>query len=143
MRATPVVDAAAAARITSAPAPVPAGAPITRLNELEFVHGWVFANVYTTNTVAIIDPASGAAVSYLDFAALKAEQTGAAEVLNGLAYSVTRGPTSPAVDGVADAPWGGRLWVTGKDWQTLYEVELTGFQVPDLAAAAKKAGRRR
>jgi glutamine cyclotransferase len=140
VRAVSVRDAARAANVTCAPPPpgVAAGAAISRLNELEYAHGWVLANVYTTNTVAIIDPASGAAVSYLDFTPLKAEQTGAAEVLNGLAYTMTLGPTSPDADGAADAAWGGRLWVTGKDWQTLYELELSGLQTPNMAALARR-----
>jgi len=124
-----------------------ARAPVPRLNELEWVHGWVLANVWQENQVAIIDPASGAAVWYLDFSPLRAEQRNSdADVLNGLAYTMTLGPTSPAVDGLATEPWGGRLWVTGKQWETLYEIELSGLRAPlmqEAAAAVSGAGRRR
>ena len=129
-----VTDASQIAGVISAPPPVPPGAPIPRLNELEYVHGWLLANIYTSNTVAIIDPLSGAAVAYFDFSALKAEQGPRADVLNGLAYTMTLGPTSPAVDGAAGEPWGGRLWVTGKDFQWLYEIELGGLQTPRLGS---------
>lgn len=111
--------------------PVPPGAEVPRLNELEYAHGWVLANIWFDNRIAIIDPATGYAVTYLDLTPLRGEQTnGDADVLNGIAYTMTLGPRSAALDGTATQPWGGRLWITGKQWEILYEIELGGLQTP-------------
>jgi glutamine cyclotransferase len=93
--------------------PVEKGAPVGSLNELEYAHGWVLSNIWQTNHVAVIDPASGEAVWFFDFAELKAENGG--DVLNGLAYTMLTdlaaeegAPREPA----ATEAWGGRLWIT-------------------------------
>lgn len=132
VRKVTVRDASTRSGITGAGGtPVPPGSEVPRLNELEYAHGWVLANIWFDNRVAVIDPATGYAVTYLDLAPLRGEQTnGDADVLNGIAYSMTLGPRSAAHDGVATQPWGGRLWVTGKQWETLYEIELGGLQTP-------------
>lgn len=65
-------------------------APVKQLNELEYVEGYIFANVWDTNTIIKIDPNSGIVVGKLDLATLKQQARSAspsAEVLNGIAYN--------------------------------------------------------
>jgi glutaminyl-peptide cyclotransferase len=84
--------------------------PVTRLNELEYIDGQVFANVWTTDWIAIIDPVTGRVDAWLDLTALveQAELPPEVDVMNGIAYDAA----------------GERLFVTGKWWPTLYEIEL-------------------
>ncbi len=89
---------------------VEGGSSVTRLNELEYVKGLVFANVWKTDRIAMIDPADGGVVGWLDLNGLLESQpaTRQAGVLNGIAY-----------DSVHD-----RLFVTGKLWPWLFEIRL-------------------
>jgi len=83
--------------------------PIRRLNELECVGGDVWANVWLTDTIVRIDPATGNVTGVVDASALepdRPEDTDA--VLNGIAYDETTG----------------RFLLTGKLWNTVYEVDL-------------------
>ena len=91
------------------------GFPQANLNELEYVKGEIFANIFETDWVARIDPVSGSVTGMIDFSNLLplADQTPNADgqkpnVLNGIAYD-------PAAD---------RLFVTGKWWPKLFEVRL-------------------
>lgn len=85
------------------------GQPLNRLNELEWVNGEIFANVWTTPYIARIDPASGNVTGVIDLTGLAAVNgNGEDAVLNGIAYD-------PARD---------RLFVTGKLWPRLYEIDL-------------------
>lgn len=120
----------------SRPGNVAYGSGVHRLNELEFVHGWVLANIWYDPRVAIIHPGTGAVVWYLDFTELLMQNSGAGQdCLNGLAYTTrldvdaSLPPPQGGEPRLATAQWGGRLWVTGKHWGTLYEVEL-GSLVP-------------
>lgn len=83
------------------------GRPLDRLNELEYIDGEVWANVWYTDTIVRIDPATGVVNSKLDLAGLY-RQRGADDVLNGIAW-----------DGR-----GRRLFVTGKLWPNLYEITV-------------------
>jgi glutaminyl-peptide cyclotransferase len=85
------------------------GPPLRALNELEWVNGRIYANVWMTGLIVIIDPANGHVTGTIDLRPLAAEN-GANEdaVLNGIAYD-------PARD---------RLFVTGKNWAHLYEIDL-------------------
>ncbi len=83
------------------------GMPLERLNELEYVNGEVWANVWYTDFIVRIDPATGNVVGKLDLSGLHM-QRGADDVLNGIAWD----PTAE------------RLFVTGKLWSALYEVEV-------------------
>lgn len=88
------------------------GKPITQLNELEMVDGELFANVWGTDVIARIDPASGNVVGWID--------------LTNLLPPAQRGTSSPdaVLNGIA---WDGKqrkLYVTGKLWPKLYEIEL-------------------
>jgi len=83
------------------------------LNELEFVRGSIYANVWMTDRIAIISPDSGFVTGWLDLSGLRERQGSAgADVLNGIAY-----------DSVSD-----RLFVTGKLWAKLFEIKLRGHQ---------------
>jgi glutaminyl-peptide cyclotransferase len=88
------------------------GKPITQLNELEVVEGELFANVLGTDVIARIDPASGNVVGWIDLTGLlppeKRGTTSADAVLNGIAYDSKHR----------------RLYVTGKLWPKLFEIEL-------------------
>ena len=85
------------------------GQPVKELNELEYVKGEVFANVWQTDTIVRIDPATGHVRGVVDFAGLLPPTERAnADVLNGIAYE----------------PATGRLLVTGKWWPRLYEVKV-------------------
>lgn len=85
------------------------GAPVERLNELEYIDGHVFANVWLTDRIAIIDPGTGRVVSWLDLEGLlPPDERDDADVLNGIAFDAETG----------------YLLVTGKLWPRLYEIEL-------------------
>jgi glutamine cyclotransferase len=87
-----------------------AGSPLKELNELEYVKGEVFANVWQTDYVARIDPATGGVNGYIDFRGLlSAREREATDVLNGIAYDEA----------------GDRLFITGKLWPRVFEVRLT------------------
>jgi glutamine cyclotransferase len=84
--------------------------PVVRLNELEYIEGQVFANVWQTDRIAIIDPGTGRVEAWLDLTGLldPGDATQAVDVLNGIAYDV-------------DAA---RLFVTGKLWPKLFHIEI-------------------
>ena len=87
--------------------------PIDNINELEYVDGFVYANVYTTNVIIKIDPSNGYVVGILNFPEkFKQEQDaqnpGRADVLNGIAYDSTSKS----------------FFVTGKRWSKMFEVKI-------------------
>lgn len=84
--------------------------PVTRLNELEYIEGEIYANVWESDLIARIDPESGRVVGWIDLAGLMSgrERLGADAALNGIAY-----------DGYRK-----RLFVTGKRWPKLFEIEV-------------------
>lgn len=84
--------------------------PIDDLNELEFIRGEVLANVYGEDWIARINPDSGQVLARIDLSTLRDLVPPNAEVLNGIAFDDE----------------GERLFVTGKFWPYLYEIELTG-----------------
>jgi glutamine cyclotransferase len=86
------------------------GAPVEYLNELELVDGQVYANVFQTDRVAVIDPASGRVTAWIDLSGLlrPSVRRGTEDVLNGIAYDAA----------------GRRLFVTGKLWPRLFEIRL-------------------
>jgi glutaminyl-peptide cyclotransferase len=90
------------------------GEPLANLNELEWVHGQIYANVWLSQHIARIDPTSGKVVGWIDLSGLgpRPEDTPDPDndVLNGIAYDATRD----------------RLFVTGKRWPHVYEIRLTG-----------------
>jgi len=86
------------------------GQPVEYLNELEYINGTLFANIYLTDTIVAIDPKDGRVISLIDLTGLRPKQNSAmqGEVLNGIAY-----------DDQND-----KLYVTGKNWPNLYEIRL-------------------
>lgn len=89
------------------------GRPVDHLNELEFVNGAIYANVWFEDRIAIIRPDSGQVTGWIDMAGLESRMVPpprdhAGAVLNGIAYDAA----------------GGRLFVTGKLWPRLYEIRL-------------------
>jgi glutaminyl-peptide cyclotransferase len=92
--------------------------PIEYLNELEYVNGDIYANIYLSDQIAIIDPETGMVVTMLDMSGLRPEenQARAGEVLNGIAYDAEND----------------RLFITGKHWKWLYEVTLIPISQPEL-----------
>jgi glutaminyl-peptide cyclotransferase len=88
-----------------------AGKAIRNLNELEWVKGEIFANVWQTNWILRIDPKSGEVTGLINLAGLlnaSDRVAGPDGVLNGIAYDAK----------------GDRLFVTGKNWPTLFEIRL-------------------
>ncbi len=90
------------------------GVPVARLNELEWVNGWIVANVWQEDRVAVIRPDTGAVVLWLDLSALRKRLGPGAEVANGVAFDPDHAP-----DGA-----GGTLLLTGKRWDKLFVVAL-------------------
>lgn len=85
------------------------GKPISYLNELEYVKGELLANVWLTSRIARIDPATGKVKGWIDLTTLvQAQGLGDTDaVLNGIAYDAEKD----------------RLFVTGKNWPKLYEIQ--------------------
>src|SRR3546814_1956412 len=86
------------------------GGPVSRLNELEYVEGEILANVWLTSQIARIDPETGRVKGWIDLSPLVATEgmEDGDAVLNGIAYDAKND----------------RLFVTGKNWPHLYEIEI-------------------
>ena len=84
--------------------------PVEELNELEYIKGEIWSNVWQTDRVAVIDPKSGRVNRWIDLSGLltAAERAGHADVLNGIAYDATRD----------------RIFVTGKLWPKVFEIRV-------------------
>ncbi len=93
------------------------GTPVKELNELEFIHGEVYANIWHSDRIARISPQTGAVLGWIDLTGLLPDnlRSSPEAVLNGIAY-----------DAAHD-----RLFVTGKLWPRLFEIRV-------VAAAKKK-----
>ncbi len=90
------------------------GSPLMELNELEYVKGEIWANIWQTNRIVRIDPESGKLLGWIDLSKLvddEMRKTPAADVLNGIAY-----------DEKSD-----RLFVTGKLWSRVFEIKLSSI----------------
>jgi glutamine cyclotransferase len=85
------------------------GKPVSQLNELEFINGEIFANVWGTDTVARITP-DGIVRGMVDF--------------SGLLAPTDRRPDTDVLNGIAYDAEGDRLFVTGKRWPKIFEVRL-------------------
>ncbi|MFK7977450.1 MAG: glutaminyl-peptide cyclotransferase [Halioglobus sp.] len=86
------------------------GRPLKRLNELEWINGSIWANVWLTDRIVIIDPATGSVTASIDLENLLPEQERIAgtDVLNGIAFDKSNGA----------------IWVTGKHWPWRYHIAL-------------------
>jgi glutamine cyclotransferase len=93
--------------------------PVTRLNELEYIQGMVLANIWQTDLIAVIDPQTGQVAAWIDLRGLlePGDYAEPVDVLNGIAYDAGNE----------------RLFVTGKLWPKLFEIEVlssTGAAAP-------------
>ncbi|MCP4715704.1 MAG: glutaminyl-peptide cyclotransferase [Deltaproteobacteria bacterium] len=84
-----------------------AAVPVLRLNELEYVNGEVWANVWQTDRIVRIDPATGRVTGWIDLAGIL-QNSQNADVLNGIAYDTEQD----------------RIFVTGKLWPSLFEIRV-------------------
>lgn len=86
------------------------GQPVRNLNELEFIEGKIWANVWQTDRILCIDPVTGQADSYLALSGILPDRlrTGREDVLNGIAYDAQRK----------------RIFVSGKLWPRLFEIRV-------------------
>jgi glutamine cyclotransferase len=88
------------------------GASVLYINELEFIKGYIYANIWTTNNIARIDPATGKVTGIINLSSLYAEakkKYRLSESTNGIAY-----------DSLSD-----RVLITGKFWPTIYEIKFS------------------
>ena len=82
---------------------------VKNINELEYINGNIWANVWLTDQILIINPESGNVIKQLDFSGIYTkETTDSNDVLNGIAYN----------------PNTGKIYITGKRWDTLFELEI-------------------
>jgi glutamine cyclotransferase len=84
---------------------------VSQLNELEYINGEIWANIWQTDLIARIDPLSGKVIAYIDLKGILSdtETDTRANVLNGIAYDQI----------------GKRIFVTGKNWPKLFEIRIT------------------
>jgi glutaminyl-peptide cyclotransferase len=83
---------------------------VTNLNELEYINGEIFANIWHSPRIARIDPRSGQVLAWIDLTTVvEKEKHEPEDVLNGIAYDAKRG----------------RLFVTGKNWSEIFEIKVT------------------
>lgn len=84
--------------------------PVTKINELEYVQGEIFANIWLTERIARINPLTGQVIGWIDLKGILSPEdySEKVDVLNGIAYDAKNN----------------RLWVTGKFWPKLFEIEL-------------------
>ena len=81
---------------------------IDSINELEYIDGKLYANVYQTNDILVIDPKTGAVLQKIDLTNLYPNKNASADVLNGIAYDATAK----------------RIFITGKKWAKLFQVKF-------------------
>ncbi len=86
------------------------GQPLTNLNELEYINGEIYANVWLTNRIVRIDPMSGAILGWID--------------LTGLLPDADRSPSVNELNGIAYDDATDRLFVTGKNWPELFQIAI-------------------
>jgi glutamine cyclotransferase len=85
---------------------------VKNINELEFIKGEIWANIWTTDTIVIIDPHSGKITGTIN--------------LSGLSGSVIKNQAEPidVLNGIAWNPVTDKIYVTGKFWPKLFEIKL-------------------
>ncbi len=96
------------------------GAPVTELNELEFIHGQIYANIWHSDRIARISPATGKVLGWIDLTGLlpDSQRSSPEAVLNGIAY-----------DAAHDL-----ILVTGKLWPKIFEIEV----IPEKSSSIPK-----
>ena len=93
------------------------GKPVIRLNELEWIDGRIWANVWMTDRIVIIDPVNGEVTASVD--------------LSGLQPLLKNRSPNDVLNGIARDPRDGSIWVTGKRWPWLYQIELVSATAPN------------
>jgi glutamine cyclotransferase len=93
------------------------GKPVKNLNELEYIEGEIWANIWYSDIIARIDPTTGIVKAWVDMEGLPVPNRDIEAVLNGIAYDRQNK----------------RIFVTGKNWSKLFEIEL----VPPQGAALR------
>jgi glutamine cyclotransferase len=86
------------------------GVPLEMINELEYIGGKIYANIWKTDNIAIIDPESGRVTGWIN--------------LSGLLSKSDYGPYTDVLNGIAYDAGTGRLFVTGKLWPKMFEIKL-------------------
>ena len=86
------------------------GRPVRQLNELEWIDGKIWANVYTSDVIVIINPSSGEVEATVD--------------CTGLLPGKLRDRRTDVLNGIAQDPTNGKIYLTGKYWKRLYEVKI-------------------
>ena len=86
--------------------------PTTNINELEFINGFIYANVYQQNYIIKIDPATGNIVGKINLSSLVEEAT-------------QKYPGSQQLNGIAYDSVGNKIYITGKLWPTIYEISFS------------------
>ncbi len=84
--------------------------PVTQLNELEWIDGKLYANIYTSELIAIINPQTGAVEAYIN--------------MMGLPHGELEDPQQDVLNGIAYDKAGKRLFVTGKKWDKMFQIEV-------------------
>lgn len=84
--------------------------PVTQLNELEWIDGKLYANIYTSELIAIINPQTGAVEAYIN--------------MMGLPHGQLADPQQDVLNGIAYDKAGKRLFVTGKKWDKMFQIEV-------------------
>ncbi len=102
--------------ITHSVAVTDSGQPLIRINELEWIDGKVWANVWPTNRIVIIDPSSGVVTGSID--------------MTGILPAEQRQPGTDVLNGIAVNPANGDIWVTGKRWPSRYRIKLVPVDKP-------------
>lgn len=86
------------------------GRPVKYLNELEWIDGKIWANIYTTDLIVVINPATGEVEASVD--------------CTGLLPAKLRKKNTDVLNGIAQDPATGKIYLTGKYWPRLYEIKL-------------------
>lgn len=85
--------------------------PVKRLNELEFINGYIYSNIWMTNYIVKIDTSNGKVTGKLDLTALNNEE-------------MKKKPNIDVLNGIAYDPEKKKIYVTGKLWPTIYEIDF-------------------
>ena len=97
--------------------------PVTRINELEYIQGEIYANIWQTERIARINPLTGQVIGWIDLKGILSlkDDSETVDVLNGIAYDLKNS----------------RLFMTGKFWPKLFEIELIGQGTAESKGEAK------
>lgn len=101
------------------------GLPVPALNELEWIDGQIWANVFKTDRIVVINPTTGEVTASIN--------------LHGLFPAEQRGELQDFLNGIAQNPDDKSIWVTGKRWPWIYQIELLETPLPAKQSQAPDA----